>query len=60
MTSLSDRYDYDEEEKESIPCTWEALIKCVDDAGLDRNLVKELRTNVPRGECNLVDYNIFQ
>ena len=29
----------------------------VDDAGLDRSLVKELRNNVP-GECNLVDYII--
>ena len=36
----------------------EALIKCVDDAGLDRNLVKELRNNVPGGECNLVKYII--
>ena len=50
--------DDDDEEEESIPCTWEALIKCVDDAGLDRNLVKELRTNAPEGECNLVDYII--
>ena len=50
--------DDDDEEEESLPCTWEALIKCVDDAGLDRNLVKELRNNVPGGECNLVDYII--
>ena len=27
----------------------EALIKCVDDAGLDRNLVNELRNNVQVG-----------
>ena len=50
-----DRDDDDEEEK-SKPCTWEALIQCVDDAGLDRNLVKDLRNNVPGGECNLVLY----
>ena len=32
----------------------EALIMY--NAGLDRSLVKELRNNVPRGECNLVKY----
>ena len=36
----------DDNEEGSISCTWEALIKCVDDAGLYRNLVKELRTNM--------------
>ena len=51
--------DDDDEEEESRPCTWKAFIKCVDDAGLDRNLVKELRNNVLEGECIPVDYVII-
>ena len=48
--------DDDNEEEDSIPCTWEALIKCVDDAGLNRDLLKELSNNVPvEGECNLLE-----
>ena len=48
--------DDDDEEEDSIPCTWEALVKCVDDAGLNRDLLKELRNNVPTGgECNLLE-----
>ena len=47
--------DDDDEEEDSIPCTWEALVKCVDDAGLNRDLLKELSNNVPTGgECNLL------
>ena len=48
--------DDDNEEEDSIPCTWEALIKCVDKAGLNRDLLKELSNNVPMGgECNLLE-----
>ena len=44
--------DDDNEEEDSMPCTWEALVKCVDDAGLNRDLLKELSDNVPMGgEC---------
>lgn len=42
--------DDDNEDEESVPCTWEALIQCVNDAGLDGELVKDLRNNAPGGE----------
>ena len=45
--------DDDDEQEESVPCSWEALIQCMNDAGLDGELVKVLRDNVPRGECSL-------
>ena len=45
-----DRDDEDEDE-ESMPCTWEALVQCAEDAGLDRIYVKLLKDNVPPGEC---------
>ena len=45
--------DDDDEQEESVPCSWEALIQCMNDAGLDGELVKILRDNVPRGECSL-------
>ena len=32
----------------SVPCTWESLIKCMEDAGLDREFVKLLREYVPK------------
>ena len=41
--------DDDDKNEVSIPCTWEAFVKCVDDAGLNRDLLKELSDNVPTG-----------
>lgn len=32
----------------SVPCTWESLIKCVEDAGLAGEFFKLLRENVPK------------
>ena len=42
--------DDDDEDEESLPCTWEALVVCAQDAGLDGVFVKLLRDNVPHGE----------
>ena len=39
------RDDYDED-KESLECTWEALIQCCQDAGLNGDFVKLLRDSV--------------
>ena len=40
--------DDDDEDEESLECTWEALISCCHDAGLDGDFVKLLRDNVPK------------
>ena len=45
-----DRDNDDDEDAESMPCTWEALVQCAKDAGLDEDFVKLLRNNVPHGE----------
>ena len=42
-----DRNDNDESE-ESLPCTWDALVKCCEDANLDGVFVKLLRDNTPK------------
>ena len=36
----------DDDKKGSLPCTWESLVKCAEDAGLDGEFVKLLRDNV--------------
>ena len=36
----------DDDKKGSLPCTWESLVKCADEAGLDGEFVKLLRDNV--------------
>ena len=38
--------DDDDEKKESLLCTWESLVKCFNEAGLDGEFVKLLRNNV--------------
>ena len=38
--------DDDDDKKGSLPCTWEALVQCADEAGLDGEFVKLLRDNV--------------
>ena len=40
--------DDDDEDEESLECTWEALIGCCQDADLDGDFVKLLRDNVPK------------
>ena len=40
--------DDDDEYEESLECTWEALVSCCQDAGLDGDFVKLLRDNVPK------------
>ena len=40
--------DDDDENEESLPCTWEALVKCCEDANLDGVFIKELRDNIPK------------
>ena len=42
--------DDDDEDEESVPCTWKALVQCVEDANFDGVFVKLLRNNVPHGE----------
>ena len=39
--------DDDDESEESLPCTWDALVKCCEDANLDGAFVKLLRDNIP-------------
>ena len=39
----------DARKKGSLPCTWEALIQCVEEAGLEGELVIALRDNFPKG-----------
>ena len=51
--------DDDDKHEPSVPCTWESLIKCVENAGLDGEFVRLLRENVPKSECNLVDYTMY-
>ena len=36
----------DDDKKGSLPCTWEALVQCAQEAGLDGEFVKLLRDNV--------------
>ena len=36
----------DDEEEGSLPCTWESLVKCADEADLDGEFVQLLRDNV--------------
>ena len=38
----------DDESEESLPCTWDALVKCCEEANLDGVFVKLLRSNVPK------------
>ena len=38
--------DDDDEEEGMLPCTWESLVQCADDADLDGEFVKLLRDNV--------------
>lgn len=33
----------------AVPCTWEDLVQCVEEAGLDGELVKAIRDNHPKG-----------
>ena len=40
--------DDDDEDEMSQPCTWESLIQCAEDSGLDGIFIKLLRENVPR------------
>ena len=40
--------DDDDEDEESLECTWETLVGCCQDAGLDGVFVKLLRDNVPK------------
>ena len=40
--------DDDNQLEPSVPCTWESLLKCVEDAGLAGEFVKLLRENVPK------------
>ena len=42
--------DDEDEDEESMPCTWEALVQCARDTGLDGEFLKLLRNNVPHGE----------
>ena len=42
-----DRND-DDESEESLPCMWDALVKCCEDANLDGVFVKLLRGNIPK------------
>ena len=39
--------DDDDENEESIPCTWDALVRCCEDANLDGIFIKLLRSNIP-------------
>ena len=40
--------DDDEEDDESPPCTWNALVKCCEDAQLDGKFVNLLRDYIPK------------
>ena len=40
----------DDDSKEgSLPCTWDTLVQCVDESGLDGDFLKLLKDNVPTG-----------
>ena len=40
--------DDDEEDEDSLECSWESLVQCAEDSGLDGVFVKLLRDSVPR------------
>ena len=40
--------DDDDEDEDSTECSWESLVHCAEDSGLDGVFVKQLRDNVPR------------
>ena len=40
--------DDDDEDEDSMECSWESLVQCAEDSGLDGVFVKQLRDNVPR------------
>ena len=40
--------DDDDENEESLPCTWDALVQCCEDANLDGVFIKLLRGNIPK------------
>ena len=40
--------DYEDESEESLPCTWDALVMCSEDAKLDGVFIKLLRDNIPK------------
>ena len=39
----------DDSKKGSLPCTWDTLVQCVDESGLDGEFLKLLKDNVPTG-----------
>ena len=39
--------------KRSVPCTWEALIQCVEESVLDGELVIAMRDNIPKGMLDI-------
>ena len=39
----------DDSKKGSLPCTWDTLVQCVDESGLDGDFLKLLKDNVPTG-----------
>ena len=43
--------DDDDEDEVSQPCTWESLVQCAEDSGLDGTFIKLLRDNVLRRKC---------
>ena len=38
----------DDESEESLPCKWDALVKCCEDANFDGVFIKLLRDNIPK------------
>ena len=40
--------DDGDDDEESLPCTWEALVQCSRDANLDGQFVSLLRDNIPK------------
>ena len=40
--------DDDDEDEESLECSWETLVRCCQAAGLDGDFVKLLHDNVPK------------
>ena len=49
----------DESASEAVPCTWETLAVCVEEAGLDETLSKAIRDNCPQGVLHEVVTDIF-
>ena len=39
----------DDSKKGSLPCTWDTLVQCVDESGLDGDFLKLLKDNIPTG-----------